>query len=170
MANTAYAPGKVTSTAAYTSYFIQFGLGSHTCAPDPTEYACFYGWHAYWQPLETNGLRAPCPKVDFLDRWLPGSRYSTALGTYIPLPDEMRDYRYRVAAPCDSAAVMDTYWPTKDFVQFYGAYGPHNHYGEEGKNVTLMDGHTEWRGKDKIQLRWGGYQGPPDSQCDQYWY
>jgi len=66
--------------------------------------------------------------------------------------------------PDKQPAVIDCCDPRDNIWQsssgWLGAYIPDNHFGQNGLNVCLMDGHVEWRSYDKVShlYHWGGVQ------------
>ena len=62
-----------------------------------------------------------------------------------------RDRLGRLNHKYAQVALTDLFDPTNLYVtsswlaSTNGYHVPNNHYGEHGENVTMMDGHTEWR-------------------------
>jgi len=131
--------GLLTASLQRGAYMIYFGASLASATSNPSNQR-MHGWLADYNSTPTTNIKVPCPNLKFL-----GGYCSTEQG----------QPRYVLPAAEQPAALdcqeQDDIWNPISSIDV-----PSNHWGQNGKNIVFMDGHVEWRTKDKFRYHIGG--------------
>jgi len=139
-----YTPGLDYGTI-FATYNMMFATGIYYY--NTTDYQMFGGWYCSSWWVQTEYYTNPSPNRD----WCTG-RFIRSQGQHPSLPSPGNGYWFAwFGMPDQQIAVTDLYdpvneWTWSSWLASNNAHHvPNNHFGLQGENVTMMDGHTEWR-------------------------